>query len=118
MKKFTGPNGEPMTSIKLGEKVSPKRQAEIDARKAAYRERHGDEHIDTSDIPDMSDNDAFWENATVGWPPARKVHLSMRLDDEIVDYFKRDGRGYQSRINAVLRAYVQAQRKKEAKASK
>lgn len=34
----------------------------------------------------------------------------MRLDDDVLDFFKRGGPGYQSRINAVLRAYVYARR--------
>lgn len=37
-----------------------------------------------------------------------KVAVSIRLDPEIVDYFKRQGTGYQSRINAVLLAYVRS----------
>ena len=40
--------------------------------------------------------------------PARKGAISIRLDRDLVDHFKRDGAGYQSRINAVLRAYVEA----------
>jgi uncharacterized protein (DUF4415 family) len=38
-----------------------------------------------------------------------KVPVSIRLDPEVVDYFKREGRGYQTRISAVLRAYVRRQ---------
>jgi len=37
-----------------------------------------------------------------------KVPVSIRLDAEVLDYFKGAGRGYQSRINAVLRAYVRS----------
>jgi len=37
-----------------------------------------------------------------------KVPLSIRLDPEVLDFFKAGGRGYQSRINAVLRAYVRS----------
>lgn len=39
-----------------------------------------------------------------------KVPVSIRLDSEIVDYFKEQGPGYQSRINAVLLAYVRRRR--------
>jgi uncharacterized protein (DUF4415 family) len=39
-----------------------------------------------------------------------KVPVSIRLDPEILDYFKADGAGYQSRINAVLLAYVRSRR--------
>ncbi|EKD54748.1 MAG: hypothetical protein ACD_60C00048G0011 [uncultured bacterium] len=49
----------------------------------------------------------FWENAEVVMP-AHKIHLSVRLDEDVVDYFKKKGQGYQSKINAVLKAYVRA----------
>lgn len=39
-----------------------------------------------------------------------KVPISIRLDSEVVEYFREQGPGYQSRINAVLRAYVRSQR--------
>jgi uncharacterized protein (DUF4415 family) len=43
--------------------------------------------------------------------PERKVPISLRMDREVVEWFKAHGKRYQSRINAVLKAYVQAQRK-------
>jgi uncharacterized protein (DUF4415 family) len=43
--------------------------------------------------------------------PERKVPLSLRVDREVVEWFKAHGKRYQSRINAVLKAYVQAHRK-------
>jgi uncharacterized protein (DUF4415 family) len=119
MKKYTGPNGEKMVSMKLDEEVSPERQAEIDALKAEYRARNPFGEIDTSDIPDMADDDEFWENATIGWPPPKKVHVTLRLDEDIIEYFKTHpnaSRGYQTRINWVLRSYVAAQMKAEAAA--
>ena len=65
-----------------------------------------DEDIDYSDIPPVGDE--FWEKAVL-IPPEGKERLTLRLDNYVVDYFKRRGRGYQSRINAVLRSYVHAQ---------
>ena len=38
-----------------------------------------------------------------------KLPVSIRLDEEVLDYFKSSGRGYQTRINAVLKSYVKAQ---------
>ncbi len=52
-------------------------------------------------------NKKFWEDADVRMP-THKIHLSVRLDEDIVDYFKQKGHGYQSKINAVLKAYVKA----------
>ena len=38
----------------------------------------------------------------------RKAAISLRLDAEVLDWFKAQGGGYQTRINAVLRAYMEA----------
>jgi uncharacterized protein (DUF4415 family) len=46
--------------------------------------------------------------------PAPTQAISIRLDDQVVDWFKRQGPGYQTRINAVLRAYIEARRRKRA----
>jgi uncharacterized protein (DUF4415 family) len=64
-----------------------------------------DQGIDYSDIPPTDAK--FWEKAQVVLPPV-KTHLSLRLDEDVVEWFKRQGAGYQTKINAVLRSYVQA----------
>jgi uncharacterized protein (DUF4415 family) len=46
-----------------------------------------------------------WDKATIELPQPKAV-LHMRVDPEVLDFFRSYGRGYQSRINAVLRAYV------------
>jgi uncharacterized protein (DUF4415 family) len=43
--------------------------------------------------------------------PERKVPISLRVDLEVVEWFRARGRGYQSLMNAVLKAYVEAHRK-------
>jgi len=43
--------------------------------------------------------------------PERKVPISLRMDREVVEWFKASGRRYQSRMNAVLKAYVRAHTK-------
>ena len=45
--------------------------------------------------------------------PKPKVSICIRIDQEIINWFKDDGRGYQTKINAVLMAYVQAQKLKD-----
>jgi uncharacterized protein (DUF4415 family) len=52
----------------------------------------------------------WFKQATVVLPE-RKVPISLRMDREVVEWFKSRGRRYQSRMNAVLKAYVQAHRK-------
>ena len=49
------------------------------------------------------------EIARQGLPvAARKAAISLRLDADVLDWFKSQGAGYQTRINAVLRAYMEA----------
>ena len=48
------------------------------------------------------------------WDASRKQDVHIRLDAEVVDWFKQQGRGYQTRINAVLRAFVATQKKPAA----
>ena len=51
-----------------------------------------------------------WSKATVVMPPA-KAAISLRLDTDVLAFFKAQGRGYQTRINAVLRSYMEAQQR-------
>jgi uncharacterized DUF497 family protein/uncharacterized protein (DUF4415 family) len=68
-----------------------------------------DEDIDYSDIPDLSTlGKEFWDRAIVKLAEP-KAQVTLRLDREVLDWFKSQGKGYQTRINAVLRAYKEAQ---------
>ncbi len=66
-----------------------------------------DREIDYSDIPPLSDE--WFEQAGNRAHVPVKQPVSLRLDQDIIDYFKRQGRRYQTRINAVLRACVERQ---------
>jgi uncharacterized protein (DUF4415 family) len=55
-------------------------------------------------------DERWFETAKVVMPE-RKVPVSMRVDREVLNWFKAQGRPYQSRMNAVLRAFMQAHRK-------
>jgi uncharacterized protein (DUF4415 family) len=55
-------------------------------------------------IPD----DNWWAKARVVLPKNKEM-VTLRLDPDVVKWFKHDGRGYQTRINAVLRSFVDAQ---------
>jgi uncharacterized protein (DUF4415 family) len=63
---------------------------------------------DTSDIPELDDH--FWETAKMVTPISKKT-VSLRLDSDILDWFKSQGKGYQSMINNILRTYVNHQEK-------
>ena len=66
-----------------------------------------DDDIDCSDIAELDAE--FFKNAEVVMPPEKK-HLSIRLDADVLDWMKAQGKGYQSRINAILRSYYEAHR--------
>jgi uncharacterized protein (DUF4415 family) len=64
-----------------------------------------EEEIDFTDAPELTEEQlahATWTAPRTG----RKVTISMRVDPEVLDWFKRHGRGYQSRMHTVLRAFV------------
>ncbi len=67
-----------------------------------------DEEIDYSDIPEL--DEAFFEKAVIVLPKP-KASVCIRLDQEVLDWFKSQGKGYQTRINAVLRAYVRSRKR-------
>ena len=67
-----------------------------------------DEDIDYSDIPKQGVD--FFANA-IFWP-GPKQQITLRLDPDILKFFKKHGRGYQTTINAVLRKYMEAQQKR------
>ena len=64
--------------------------------------RRPDNEINTSDIPELTEK--FWQNA-VRNPFYRplKQQLTLRLDADIIAWLRRQGRGYQTRANALLR---------------
>lgn len=66
-----------------------------------------DADIDLSDMPEVTD----WSGAVRGkfYKPVKR-QITLRLDADVVDFFERDGRGYQTRINDALRQWVAAQR--------
>jgi len=48
--------------------------------------------------------------------PAKKKAISIRIDEDVLDFFKREGEGYQRRINTVLRSYMQQKAKPKKRA--
>ena len=53
---------------------------------------------------------AFWETARVVEPPGHKQSVHLRLDSDVLDWFRGQGRGHLSRMNAVLRSFMEAQK--------
>ena len=85
--------------------ISPQRLAEL----AAMR----DEDIDFSDIPEQGEE--FFRNARLVMPPDdNKKPISIRVDADVLEWFKAQGAGHLTRMNAVLRAYMLAARSEGA----
>jgi uncharacterized protein (DUF4415 family) len=61
--------------------------------------------------PDAAPLDVDWSQAVLVVPPRKKA-ISIRVDPDVLDYFKKEGAGYQRRINAVLRSYVEQKQKR------
>ena len=82
------------------EPISPELLAELKAL-----ESMPDSEIDTDDVPEVTD----WSRAVQGkfYRPVKQL-LSVRLDADLIDWFKSSGSGYQTRINAALREYVRS----------
>ncbi len=84
------------------EKLTKEQKADLAALEAVP-----DDRIDTSEIPELTD----WNEARRGlfYRPI-KQQITLRLDADVVDWFKRNapgGRGYQTEINRALRRHVQ-----------
>ncbi len=63
-----------------------------------------DKQIDTSDIAEL--DDAFFHEAHLKSPSKQPV--TLRLDSDVLAFFKAQGQGYQTRINKLLRRYMDA----------
>ena len=66
-----------------------------------------DEDIDYSDIPELSES--FFKKADLEMPRT-KTAISFRLDTNILEWFKSQGEKYQTKMNAVLKAFMNAHR--------
>jgi uncharacterized protein (DUF4415 family) len=62
-----------------------------------------DSQIGTSDIPELDEN--FWKNAKLVEPDTTQ-QVTLRVKKSVLDAFKATGKGYQTRMNAVLESYV------------
>lgn len=79
--------------------ISPKRLRKI--------ESIADADIDYSDIPEA--DESFWKRAELQMPRSKKG-IYVRLDADVIDWLKSRGKGYQTRMNAMLRALMESDR--------
>lgn len=68
---------------------------------------NSDDEVDELPVEALSPD--HWTNAVMP-EQSRKKLISLRVDPEVIDFFKAQGPGYQTRINAVLQAYMQVKK--------
>jgi len=61
--------------------------------------------------PEQAVDPDFWNNAEVVMPSSGKTSVHLRIDTEVLDWFRSRGRGHLTRMNAVLKSYVEAQKR-------
>jgi uncharacterized protein (DUF4415 family) len=89
MVRFKREPGTPLTAAEKNELEALAKMKDVD--------------IDYSDIPELTDE--FWKNAVRGNPffrPVKKA-VSLRLEADVIAWLKKDGAGYQTRANNILR---------------
>lgn len=64
-----------------------------------------------ADAPGREIDEAFWQHARVVMPGPGKMSVHLRVDSDVLEWFREQGRGHLSRMNAVLRSYMGAHRK-------
>ena len=80
----------------------------ISAKRLREIESIQDEDIDYSDIPEA--NESFWRRTELQMPQPKKG-VYVRLDADVLDWLKSKGKGYQTRMNAMLRALMESSRR-------
>ena len=83
----------------------PNKPRQLTPQEARRLDSMTDADIDYSDIPELGED--FFTRATVPWPP--KEQLTIRLDADVLSWLRAGGRGYQTRINGILRAVMESQ---------
>ena len=104
-----------LTRVRLGEG--------LDQSRTDWKRVHAltDEDIAAAirDDPDTFEIEPEWfEHALMLRPARPKERITVRLDADMLDWFRTQGKGYQTRMNAVLRAYYESRKKKDGRRTK
>ncbi len=106
--------------MKTGEDISRYTEAELRAMIARGESRTDWARVDAKTEEELAQDiasDPDWKDIPKDWylnavPMRPKKLLSLRIDTDLVEWFKQQGPGYQTRINAVLRAFVDQAKKR------
>ena len=66
-----------------------------------------DGEIDFSDIPEVTPEQFAKAIVKRGLKPRTKTQLTIRLDSDVIEWYRRQGRGWQTQMNTLLRAYME-----------
>jgi len=81
-------------------------------------DRLSDKDIDFSDNPEATDEMFAKAVLRKGLKPVvRKTQVTLRIDDDVLAWFKKQGKGYQTRINSLLKAYKEANQNESGRTS-
>ena len=90
-------------------RLDPRNPPQMTANEIRALKRMPNKAINYSDIPPLEGHKWTTPGALV--PTENKKQVTLRLDADVVEFFRATGRRYQSRMNAVLREYMQANRR-------
>jgi uncharacterized protein (DUF4415 family) len=92
----------------MSKKTTSKKSGSDFGRLSAMKDRE----IDTRDIPEISPSQFARAVVRRGLKPVTaKAQLTIRVDSDVLAWFRKQGRGYQTRINTLLRAYMEAHKR-------
>ena len=90
-------------------RLDPAHPPRLTAKQKARLQNMTDADIDFSDIPPQ--RGVNWTRPGALVPTENKQQITLRLDADVLKFFKKTGKRYQSRINAALREYVEAHKR-------
>jgi uncharacterized protein (DUF4415 family) len=90
-------------------RLDPRNPPQMSADEIRALKRMPDKAIDYSEIPQLEGRS--WTKPGSLVPTENKKQVTLRLDADVIEFFRGTGKRYQSRMNAVLREYVQANRR-------
>lgn len=92
--------------------AADKRKGKTDWERVKALSEEDIEQAALSDADAQPSTAAFWKDATL-YMPGPKQSITLRLDRDMLEWYKQQGRGYQTRMNAVLRAYMDNRKQTE-----
>lgn len=94
-----------------GKSTSQSKKKKTSQTDLEWLQKATDKEIDYSDAPETDEE--FWKDANVIMPATgKKIQIALRLDKNVLDWYKKQGPGYQTRIQRVLEAYMRNMEKR------